>query len=381
LGLAWSPDKARNAFTNNDTDVMISTNNLMGGSKMKSLIRKVLMAGLMAVCLPAASFAAEFTLKYGHVGPVTSDDQVPGEFLKSFLESRSNGRIAVEIYPGAQLGNFRDQIEQVQLNTLELTHTTVGGIASFWPELQVTDIPYMMNGDSIAERISQSSFFDEVREEILKTTGNVRLVAVGNTGRWRNFFTTNKLIKSAADMKGVKMRTINSPLQIEFIKSLGGNPTPVAWGELYTSLQTGVVEGTKNAATDIVPTKMYEAVKYVTLDEHAYLFAFWWMSDAWLQSLPTDLQDLVIDGVQQASMIQSDWNKEYDARALKEFVGFGGEIYVPTPEEKATFVEARDKMKVWFANKYGDKWLKKFEKAVADADADVADRNNRVIGR
>jgi tripartite ATP-independent transporter DctP family solute receptor len=358
---------------------MISTNNSVGGSKMKSLIRKTLMAGLMAVCLPAASFAAEFTLKYGHVGPVTSDDQVPGEFLKSFLESRSNGRIAVEIYPGAQLGNFRDQIEQVQLNTLELTHTTVGGIASFWPELQVTDIPYMMNGDSIAERISQSPFFDEVREEILKATGNVRLVAVGNTGRWRNFFTTNKLIKSAADMKGVKMRTINSPLQIEFIKSLGGNPTPVAWGELYTSLQTGVVEGTKNAATDIVPTKMYEAVKYVTLDEHAYLFAFWWMSDAWLQSLPTDLQDLVIDGVQQASMIQSDWNKEYDARALKEFVGFGGEIYVPSPEEKATFVEARDKMKVWFADKYGDKWLKKFEKAVADAEADVADRNNRVI--
>ncbi len=360
---------------------MISTNNSVGGSKMKSLIRKTLMAGLMAVCLPAASFAAEFTLKYGHVGPVTSDDQVPGEFLKSFLESRSNGRIAVEIYPGAQLGNFRDQIEQVQLNTLELTHTTVGGIASFWPELQVTDIPYMMNGDSIAERISQSPFFDEVREEILKATGNVRLVAVGNTGRWRNFFTTNKLIKSAADMKGVKMRTINSPLQIEFIKSLGGNPTPVAWGELYTSLQTGVVEGTKNAATDIVPTKMYEAVKYVTLDEHAYLFALCWMSDAWLQSMPTDLQDLVIDGVQQASMIQSDWNKEYDARALKEFVGFGGEIYVPSPEEKATFVEARDKMKVWFADKYGDKWLKKFEKAVADAEADVADRNNRVIGR
>lgn len=182
-------------------------------------------------------------------------------------------------------------------------------------------------------------------------------------------------------MKGVKMRTINSPLQIEFIKALGGNPTPVAWGELYTSLQTGVVEGTKNAATDIIPTKMYEAVKYVTLDEHAYLFGFWWMSDAWLQSLPADLQDLVIDGVQQASMIQSDWNKEYDSRALAEFVGFGGEIYVPTPEEKATFVTARDKMKVWFADKYGNKWLKKFEKAVAEAEADLTDRNNRVIGR
>ena len=264
---------------------------------------------------------------------------------------------------------------------VRLTHTTVGGIANFWPELQVTDIPYMMNGDSIAEHIAQSSFFDEVRDEILKATGNVRLVAVGNTGRWRNFFTTNKLIKSAADMKGVKMRTINSPLQIEFIKALGGNPTPVAWGELYTSLQTGVVEGTKNAATDIIPTKMYEAVKYVTLDEHAYLFGFWWMSDKWLQSLPPDLQDLVIDGIQQAAMIQSDWNKEYDSRALKEFVGFGGEIYVPSSKEKATFTVARDKMKVWFYDKYGDTWLKKFEKAVADAEAAVADRNKRVIGR
>jgi TRAP-type C4-dicarboxylate transport system substrate-binding protein len=105
------------------------------------------------------------------------------------------------------------------------------------------------------------------------------------------------------------------------------------------------------------------------------------MSDKWLQSLPPDLQDLVIDGIQQAAMIQSDWNKEYDSRALQEFVGFGGEIYVPSSEEKATFVTARDKMKVWFADKYGDKWLKKFEKAVAEAEADVADRNKRVIGR
>ena len=348
---------------------------------MKSkFLKSFVFAGVLSGIASMAS-AADYVLKYGHVGPVTSDDQVVGEFLKSFLESRSGGRIAVEIYPGAQLGNFRDQIEQVQLNTLELTHTTVGGIASFFPELQVTDIPYMMNGDSIAEHIAQSEFFDEVREAILKKTGNVRLVAVGNTGRWRNFFTANGLIKSAADLKGVKMRTINSPLQIEFIKSLGGNPTPVAWGELYTSLQTGVVEGTKNAATDIVPTKMYEVVKYVTLDEHAYLFAFWWMSDAWLQSLPEDLQELVIDGIQQGEMVQSDWNKEYDARALKEFQGFGGTVYVPTAEERATFTVARDKMKVWFKNEYGDEWLKKFEKAVADAEAAVSSRNAKIRGK
>lgn len=352
-------------------------------NKTEVTMKKLLIAaGLAATFVlggTSIAHAQKFTLKYGHVGPVESDDQVPGEFLKAFLESRSQGRIKVEIYPGSQLGSFRDMIEQVQLNTLELTHTTVGGIASFFPELQVTDIPYMLRDDTIAELVAQSPFFDEARQAILKKTGNVRLVAVGNTGRWRSFFTAKKQIKSAADMAGVKMRTINSPLQIEFVKALGGNPTPVAWGELYTALQTGVVEGTKNAVTDIVPTKMYEVTKFVTLDEHAYLYAFWWMSDKWLKSLPADLQDLVIDGIQQASMIQSDWNKEFESRAMKTFMEKGGKVYVPTAAEKATFVAARDKMKVWFKQKYGDEWLKKFEKAVADAEAQVASRNKRLL--
>ncbi len=349
--------------------------------RSKKRIAALAAGALLAVALSGSANAAEWVLKYGHVGPVTSDDQIPGEFLKSFLESRSQGQIKVEIYPAAQLGNFREMIEQVQLNALELTHTTVGGMASFVPELQVTDIPYMMRDDMVAEKIAQSPLMDKIRDEVLKKTKNVRLVAVGNTGRWRSFFTTNKLIKTAADLKGIKMRTINSPLQIEFVRFLGGNPTPVAWSEVYTSLQTGVIEGTKNAATDIIPTNMHEVVKNVTLDEHAYLFGFWWMSDQWLQSLPPHLQDLVIDGVQQASVIQTNWNKEYDSRSLAEFQKSGGTVYVPTAEEKATFLPARDEMKKWFTAKYGDEWLKAFENAVADAEASIKADNNRIIGR
>lgn len=351
-------------------------------TKPNRLTRLAAGAAVAALALAPAAHAQEsWVLKYGHVGPVTSDDQVPGDYIKSCLEPRSQGRITVEIYPAAQLGNFRELIEQVQLNTLELTHTTVGGAASFVPELQVTDIPYMMRGDDVAEAISQGPFMDRVRDAVLEATGNVRLVAVGNTGRWRSFFTSEKPIRTAADLDGVKMRTINSPLQIEFVRQLGGNPTPVAWGELYTSLQTGVVEGTKNAATDIIPTNMHEVLKNVVLDEHAYLFAFWWMSDQWLQSLPSDLQDLVIDCVAQASQIQSDWNKEYEARSLEEFRDAGGTVYVPTAEEKQTFLAGRDAMKEWFTAEYGDEWLVAFEEAVAEAEASIAAERDRIIGR
>jgi TRAP-type C4-dicarboxylate transport system substrate-binding protein len=312
-------------------------------------------AAVLGLAAAQHALAADFTLKYAHVGPATevSDDHIPGEFLKSFLESRSQGRIAVEIYPASQLGGFRELIEQIQLNTLELTHTTVGGMGQFFPELQVTDIPSMLPNDMIAEKVGQGPFFDDVRDAILERTGNVRLVAVGNTGRWRSFFTASKLVKTADDMAGFKMRTIDSPLQMDFVKFLGGNPTPIAWGELYTSLATGVVEGTKNAATDIIPNNMHEVLKYVTLDEHAYLYGFYWMSDSWLQNLPPDLQDLVIDGVLQMAAIQSDWNKQYESRSLQEFAESGGTIYVPTAEEKATFTAATDEMKQWFVERHG----------------------------
>lgn len=327
--------------------------------------------------------AQEYTLKYAHVGPATevSDDHIPGEYLKSFLESRSQGRIAVEIYPASQLGGFRELIEQVQLNTLELTHTTVGGAGQFFPELQVTDIPYMLESDLIAETVGRGAFFDEVRDAVLERTGNVRLVAVGNTGRWRSFFTANKPIHVASDLQGVKMRTIDSPLQMDFVRYLGGNPTPIAWGELYTSLATGVVEGTKNAATDIIPNNMDEVLKHVILDEHAYLYGFYWMSDQWLQSLPEDLQNLVIEGVTQMASIQNEWNKQYESRSLVQFVENGGTIYVPSAEEKATFTESTDQMKEWFVDNYGEEWLTKWEQAISDAEAEVEQLRDKVIGR
>ena len=309
-----------------------------------------------------------------------SDDHIPGLWLKTYLESRTGGDIAVEIYPAAQLGNFRELIEQVNQNTLELTHTTVGGMASFFPEFQVTDIPYMLANDAIAEQVAKGDWmWTVIGGEVLKRTGNVRMVAIGNTGRWRSFYTTKKLIKTAADMKGVKMRTINSPLQIEFIKAMGGNPTPVAWGEVYTSLKSGVIEGTKNAATDIIPNNMHEVVKFVSLDEHADLYGFYWMSDKWLQSLPENYQNLVIEGVRQMAEIQSNWNKQYENQALMEFAASGGTIYVPTPEEKATFLPYRDIMADWFTEQYGPEYVEAWRAAIAQAEKEVAALNAQVL--
>lgn len=209
-------------------------------------MRTMLFGAVACAALLAAGplGAQQFTLKYAHVGPATeySDDHVPGVFLKSFLESRSGGRIKVEIYPAGQLGQFRELFEQVQLNTLELTHTSVGGASAFFPEIQVTDIPYMIRDDLVAEAVGRGPFFEKLRDAVLKKTGNVRLVAMGNTGRWRSFFTKKPVLK-AADLAGMKIRIVDSPIQVNFVRGAGANPVPIPWGEVYTSLATGVADG------------------------------------------------------------------------------------------------------------------------------------------
>ena len=352
---------------------------------MKDIRRRftALAAAAVFCAVAGTALAQDYVLKYGHVGPVgdDSDDHISGVFLKDFLEGRSQGRIRVDIFPASQLGNFREMIEQIQIGTLELTHTTVGGMASFFPELQVTDIPYTISDDRLAEEMMTGPFFQEVSDAILAKTGTVRLVATSNTGRWRSFYTTGAEVRTAADMAGVKMRTISSPLQQEFVKFLGGNPTPVPWGELYTSLGTGVVEGSKNAATDVVSNKLNDHLTYAILDEHAFLFGFYWMSDTWLQGLPPDLQDLVIDGVRQMAVIQTQFNKRLDGVANARFISEGGTIYVPTAEDRATFFPARDHITEWFTAEFGSEWVDKYTAAIKQASDKLAAERAALLGR
>lgn len=331
--------------------------------------------------LATAASAQTYTLKYAHVGPATenSDDHVPGVFLKSYLESRSGVRIKVEIYPAGQLGQFRELFEQVQLNTLELTHTSVGGASAFFPELQVTDIPYMIRDDLVAEAVGRGPFFEKLRDAVLKKTGNVRLMAMGNTGRWRSFF-TKKPVVAAADLTGMKIRIVDSPIQVNFVRGAGANPVPIPWGEVYTSLATGVAEGLNIAITDVVPNKLHEVVKHVIIDEHMYLYGFYWMSDAWLKSLPKDLQILVVDGVEQMARVQSDFNKAFESRAYEQFVKDGGTIRVMAPEEKAKLLPGREAAKKWFEEKYGREWLDAWEQALALAERQVDAERARLFG-
>ena len=333
-----------------------------------------------AVGLAGAANAQEFTIKIGHIASTADEDHKGALVFQDYVQSQTNGRVKVEIYPGGQLcGNFRQCLEAVQIGAIEITGTTVGGAANLLPELQVTDIPYMFPNDRVAEKVMKSPFMDKVRAAMLEKTGTLRLMGLNNTGGWRDFFTTDKQIKSPADMQGVKLRTIESELQVEMVKLMGGSPTPIPWQELYTSLATGVVVGNKNGITDIVNMKFHEFLRYVTLDHHAYMFLFWWMNDTALKSYPPEIQKVVIDGFHHMTTVANNDPKYTALSAYEEFRKAGGVVYVPTAEEKAQFVDSVKPLKKWFTDRYGMEWLEALEQAIADAEVEIAAEDARVL--
>ncbi|MDM8539982.1 TRAP transporter substrate-binding protein DctP [Desulfococcaceae bacterium HSG9] len=322
-----------------------------------------------------AAFAADHTMRIVHLSNTNDEDYDGAMTFKDYVEARSNGKIKVEIFSGAQLcGNAGECYEATQSNIIQIHQMTIGGISVAFPELQVMDLPYMMDNDSVAEEVLTGPFLNVLRQHVLKK-GGPRIMTLTNTGGWRNIANTKRPVKSPADMKGLRIRTINSPLQQTLVKSMGASATPVAWPEVYTSLATGVIDGSKNGITDIVGMKFHEHIKHLTLDGHAYMASLWIMNEESYQALDNEQKRVVNDGFRHLGQVCFAFPKRRAIEAYEAFKKAGGKIYVPTASEKDAFRKAASPLKKWYTDKYGAEGaalLKAYEKAIADAEVKLA---------
>jgi len=331
------------------------------------------MSATLALGATLPSYAADTTLKIAFLGSPDDEDYDGSLVFKDYVESRSNGELTVEIYPSGQFcGNFRECIEGIQSGTLEITISTIGGFGNLWGAGQVLDLPYMLRDDRVAECVFDGPFVNELRDAVLKDIPSMRLMTISNTGGWRNFATTDTQIKTPEDVSGLKIRTIPADIQKELVSKLGGNPTPIAWPEVYTSLATGVVEGTKNGITDIVNMKFQDHLNYITLDGHAYMAALWWLNEDLWQGLSDAHKRIVYDGFQHLKTVTRAFPMRRQIEAYEAFKEAGGTIYVPNAEEKTAFQQAAAPMEDWFKEQYGEEWLNKYKAAIAECENSIA---------
>jgi TRAP-type C4-dicarboxylate transport system substrate-binding protein len=331
---------------------------------------------LLAAALVAGSAgwvaAQEITLRATANSNDQDEDYDGLVVFKNYVENASNGQVAVELFIGTQLcATGEECLAGVADGSIDIYITTSGGAANLFPYIQVLDLPYLMSDDRVAEEVLTGDFVRTMRDMALADSdGKIRLMTVGNTGGWRNFANTERRVQSPADLAGLKMRTVPADLPQTLATTLGAAPTPIPWPELFTSLQTGVVEGTANGITDIMNMKFPDAgLKYITLDGHSYMGAFWWMSNDSFAALPDDLKRIVVDGFAELQQATFASPKRKSIQAYQDFVAAGGDIYVPTPEEKAAFQAAVGPVMDWFKTNVakGPEILAAFETAVAAA--------------
>ena len=350
---------------------------------MKKIFKPLVMGVLMALTTVTVQ-AADYTIRATANSNENDEDYDGLVVFKNYVESASNGAIAVELFIGTQLcSKGAECLQGVADGSIDVYISTSGGAAGIFPYVQILDVPYLMSDDRIAEHVLSGDFTRKLRAMALKDSGNkIRLMTVGNTGGWRNFANTKRRVQNPGDMSGLKIRTVVADLPQELVRALGASPTPIPWPELFTSFQTGVVEGSKNGITDIMGMKFPDAgLKYVTLDGHAYMGALWWMNNDKFMSMPEGLRTVVADGFYQLQQATFASPKRKSIQAYADFVAGGGDLYVPTPAEKAAFKKAAAPVYDWFKSNVdgGEEVFNAFTAAVNKAEADVGGGRSKDI--
>lgn len=250
---------------------------------------------------------------YGHAFMPDTPHHKAAVKFKEEVEEATDGRVLINLFPSGQLGSAREMFEGLQMGTQEIALVPTARISGFAPELQLFDLPFLFPNREIGYEIMDG----EVGTMLLDNLKEQKIKGVAFYEDGYKHFTSNKEIATLEDFKGQKFRTMESPIIIEQFKELGANPTPIDFGELYSALQLGVVDGQENPLVTIVSSKFYEVQKYLTISEHAYLGHVLIFGDDWYNSLPEDIQEILYDKGREIAVWQREAVQEEEKSYLQ----------------------------------------------------------------
>lgn len=221
--------------------------------------------------------------------------------FKRLVEERSEGNITVEIYPNQQMGGDREIIEATQIGNLTMCSPSTAPLAAFNNAFFVLDLPFLFaNRDQVYEVLDGPAGV-----ELLGTLEEFKLKGLGYwENGFRNFTNDTRPVKSPADLTGLKVRTMENEIHLAAWRGMGANPTPMAFGELYTALQQGTVDGQENPFELIYSTKFHEVQKYITKTQHIYSAYIPLMNLEFYNSLPAEYQTLIDQAIVDATAVQ-----------------------------------------------------------------------------
>lgn len=241
----------------------------------------------------------------------------------------SGGKLKLEIYPSQQLGTERENLELLQIGSLDMTKISVGTLENFAPKMKILGLPYLFRDREHSFKVLDGP----IGKKLLGEGEKFWLKGLGyyDAGS-RSFYTKDRPITTPDDLKGLKIRVMESVTAIEMVKELGGSPTPISWGELYTSLQQGVVDGAENNPPSFYLSRHYEVCKFYSLDEHTVLPDVLVIGTHLWNKLSEQERGWLQKAVDNSVIYQRKLWAEAEAEALREVQKAGVEIIYPDKE-------------------------------------------------
>ncbi|HDQ44592.1 MAG TPA: TRAP transporter substrate-binding protein [bacterium] len=235
-------------------------------------------------------------------------------FMARRVAELSDGKMRIDIYPGGQLGQERELIELLQIGSLAMTKVSTAPLESFVPEMKIFGIPYLFRDDEHRWKVLSG----EIGERLLLAGQDylIRGLCYYDAGS-RSFYTKSQPILRPDDLSGLKIRVMKSITSMEMVRSLGGSATPIPWGELYTALQQGVVDGAENNPPSFHLSRHYEVCKYYSLDEHTSVPDILLMSRAVWERLSPREREWLQQAVDESIPVQRQYWQEAVDEALR----------------------------------------------------------------
>ena len=279
--------------------------------------------------------AQEIRLRVGHDQPVGSMYDEGHKNFKKLVEERSNGRIKVDVFPAAQLGAEVAMIEGVRLGTIDMVSCSAANAATIIPELGMMSVAYLFKDRAHVDRVVNDPKFSAELDKIIAGK-NLGIKRIGYyTSGVRNIYSRKGSVNSPDDLKGVKIRVQNNPVEVQVWKAFGAIPTPMNFGEVYQALQSGVIDAAENGLAVVESNKHYEAAKYISQTEHQYGVNPLFINEKKLASLPPDLQKLVLQAALDASVYERKKDNEFVDAAVDGLKAKGA---ILTKPDKAPFI-------------------------------------------
>jgi tripartite ATP-independent transporter DctP family solute receptor len=313
----------------------------------------LLAAGLLTAAATIASgpAGAQTVLKASDVHPSGYPTVVAVEDIGKKLDKATNGRLTVAMYPSMQLGGEKEAIEQAQVGAIAFARVSVGALGPVVDALNVVNLPYVFSGTNQMRAVIDGPIGQELLDAVTNSGKGLVGLAWMDAGA-RNFYDTKHAIKTIADLKGLKIRVIGNPMFVDMANAMGANGVAMGYDQVFTSLQTGVIDGAENNPPSYVFDNHFQVAKFYTVDEHLIVPEMVVFSKKIWDTLSKDDQALLVKYGKEAQQEERKLWEVYEAKAMEKAKASGVTITQVSAADKKAFQDAVKP--VW--DKYGPKY-------------------------